>query len=238
MLDVKDQGENAVVPAPRICMILLTYKRTDLAVRTIEGVCKNLDYPKELLSLYIADDGSPKEHIDALLAAADQGHLSIAGYHNEKFRPDTTFCGMGWNTALARGHQNADILLWLEDDWELQKPLDIRPYVWMLTERGDVGLVRLGPLAVGSDMRSVGHRGVHYLEYLRTTAYAYSGNSLLRHVRFSEYYGLFDIGCNPGDIELHFDQKFRDMPDGPNIWRPAGIDPWGAFGHIGKEKTW
>lgn len=238
MLDVKSEGENATVPAPPICVVLLTYLRTEMAVRTIRGVCENLDYPKELLSFYVADDGSSAGHVQVLLDEIQRGGVKIAGYHNEKFVPGSTHCGIGWNTALQKGHQAADIVLWMEDDWELRTKFDIRPYIRMLTERTDIGAVRLCQLALGNDLRVQGHRGLHYLEYLRSSAYAYSGNPHFRHARFSEYYGLFKIDANPGDIELDYDSKFRAMPDGPGIWRPADIPAWGVFGHIGREKTW
>ena len=44
---------------------------------------------------------------------------------------------------------------------------------------------------------------------------------------------------SPGLIELHQDDLYRrDVQNGPEIWRPAGLDPWGAWHHIGAEKTW
>lgn len=238
MLDVKEQGANAIIPAPQVCVVLLTYLRTEMALRTVRGVCEYLDYPKELLSFYVADDGSPSGHVQVILDEIKQGGINLVGYHNEKYAPGTTFCGQGWNTGLQKGHQTAPILLWLEDDWELKRPFDIRPYVRLLVEREDVGVVRFGQLTVGNDLKVEGHNGIHYLEYLRSSSYAYSGNPHLRHVRFSEYYGLFATDRNPGDVELHYDEKFRTMPDGPRIWRPAGFPEWGMFGHIGKDKTW
>lgn len=224
--------------APPICMVLLTYERTNMALRTIQGITDHLNYPKELRAWYIADDGSRPEHYGHLIELVSKNGEMLHGFHNQKSRPGTTFCGEGWNTAVHRGHQFAPILLWLEDDWELQHDLDIRPYVRMLLERTDVGLVRLGHMAVNSEVKIVGHNGIHYLEYMRTTAYAYAGNPLLRHVRFAQHYGIFDTEANPGDVELHYDQKYREMSDGPAIWRPAGLEPWGVFGHIGQERMW
>lgn len=226
------------LPAPPICMVLLTYQRTGMASRTIQGVADNLIYPKALRSWYIADDGSEPAHVGKLLNLIEDNHELLHGYHTQKFRPGTTFCGEGWNMAVHRGHQAAEILLWLEDDWELTTKLDIKPYVRMLLERSDVGIVRLGHMAVNSEVRIVGHNGIHYLEYMRTTAYAYAGNPLLRHMRYAQFYGIFDTEANPGDVELHYDQKYREMRNGPAIWRPAGLEPWGVFGHIGQERTW
>ena len=238
MLDCKEKGGLAEIPAPKICVCLLSYLRTEMALRTIRGLAENLDYPKELVSFYVGDDGSPSEHMDAILAEIKNNGFELAGYHNEKSRPGTPFCGLGWNKALRQGHNHADIILWMEDDWVLERPLDIRPYVRLLLEREDVGIVRLSGLPDGLDLRVQTHNGIHYLECLRSTRMAYSGNPHLRHVRFSEYYGTFGINLTPGDLEIAYDEKFRRSTGGPNIWRPADISAWGIFGHIGRERTW
>lgn len=221
---------------PQIAIVMVTYKRTREAVITAKSTCENLLYPKELRSWYVADDGSSPEHVQSILNEIQIHDESLIGYHSEKFWPGTTHCGHGWNIGLQKGHQYGEIILWLEDDWHLDHKLDISNYVRLLMEREDVGLVRLGGLAVGNDVRIVGHNGVHYLEYLRNQQYCYSGNPLLRHTRFLNSYGLFAEDRNPGDIELDYDGRFR-ASNGPSIWRPAEINPWGAFGHIGTERT-
>lgn len=237
-LDASDQGGNATVLAPQLCVALLTYKRTEMAVRTVKGIVDNLIYPKELVSFYVADDGSPWPHMDAIFSAIKDGGLRIAGYHNEKFSGGTPYCGIGWNVALRKSHMTSDYVLWLEDDWVLKAPLDIRPFIWMLLDRKDVGMVRLSGLAIGNIVEVKAHRGVHYLDYLRSAQFAYSGNPHIRHIRFDEYYGLFATNLTPGDLEVHYDDKFRHMLGGPAIWRPSDIPGWGIFNHIGRERTW
>lgn len=238
MLDVKSQGENATIPAPAICVLLLTYLRTEMAVATVKSFCEKIDYPKELLSFYIADDGSPFEHVQTLINEIQKGGVSVAGYHNEKMMPGTCFVGRGWNYGLQQAHKVSDIVLLLEDDWELRYELDIRPYIRLLLELPEVGIVRLSGLPVGGEVRVRGWNGVHYLEYLRTTAMGYSGNPHLRHVRYTEFYGLFAIDRSPGDVEVNYDERFQEFKDGPNIWRPADLPAYGIFGHLGRERTW
>lgn len=237
MLDVKDQGENANIPAPNLCVVLLTYLRTGMAVRTVKSFCENIDYPKELISFYIADDGSPWEHMQAIIDEIQAHEVAVYGYHNEKITPGP-IVGKGWNRGLQKGHQASDFVFLLEDDWVLTKELDIRPYVRCLLQRADVGIIRLSGLPVGGELRVQGFNGIHYLEYLRSAPMAYSGNPHIRHVRFSAYYGFFATDRNPGDIEINYDERFRQYPDGPNIWRPADLPAWGIFGHIGNERTW
>lgn len=222
---------------PPLAIVMVTYKRTDLAVRTVKSFSENLVYPKELRKWYIADDGSPVEHVGAIFRTLERHGEELYGYHNEKFGQGTN-AGWGWNHAMVKAHQVAEIILWLEDDWELQRPLEIVKYMELLRDREDVGLIRLGHLAVGSDVHIVGYDGVHYLRYERSTQYAYSGNPHLRHRRFSEYYGMFAEDRNPGEMELAMDAAFRARKDGPQIWRPADIPGWGIIGHLGTEKTW
>lgn len=223
---------------PTISAVLVTYNRTELALRTIRGLGQYLAYPLEKVSWYVADDGSPREHVDAILKAIVECGFTVLGFHNQKAMPGTFFPGKGWNFALNKAHEKSPFVLWLEDDWELRRPLAISPYLRLLHDREDIGMIRLGHLAVGSKVEIVGHSGIHYLNYLRDTQYSYSGNPHIRHVRFSQAVGPFAEDKNPGEIELDQDYKFRSNPNAPAIWRPADIPGWGIFAHIGTDKTW
>ena len=235
-LDWYSQGGNSEIPAPNLCIVLLTYERTDMAIRTIRGVLTNLDYPEELISWYVADDGSKSSHMEAIFREL-QGH-NLTGWHNQKYQGGTSFCGKGWNIGLMKAHQQSDYVLWLEDDWVLRTKMDIRPYMLMLMERQEVGICRLSGLTTDNILKVCAHRGTHYFDYLRSAPFCYSGNPHIRHVRFSEYYGVFAIDQTPGDIEVFYDIKYHQMKDGPSIWRPCDIPAWGIFGHIGNERTW
>jgi hypothetical protein len=112
-------------------------------------------------------------------------------------------------------------------------------YVKLLQEHTEVGIVSFRILSIGADVRTVGWDGEIFLKYLRTTQYAYSGNPHLRHARYTTHYGWFAEDRNPGLIELHQDDQYRlDVKGGPEIWRPAMLDQWGGFHHIGQDKTW
>ena len=235
-LDIADNGESASLVSPTLCIVLLTYQRTDLALRTIQGVVENLDYPNR--TWYIADDGSPGNHLQTLLDELGNKGENVYAHHNENFgkRP---FCGKGWNYALNRVHNLTDYVLWLEDDWHLERRLDVRPYVRVLMERPDVGMITMRGLSLGLRMEVTGHRGIHYAKVLREGNHhsmAYSGNPLIRHVRYMEY-GLFSNMDTPGDIEVDYDNRYRGH-HGPDIWRPAEINGWGIWGHIGNARTW
>jgi GT2 family glycosyltransferase len=225
---------------PLIAIVLVTYRRTQHAVRTVRSTIENLKYPKDLLCWVVGDDGSPKAHEKAVKNALTGQKL--IGYYNERLRNQgeekTFFAGQTWNQAMGIGYQQSDFVLFLEDDWELEQPLDLAPYARMLQEREDVGICTFRILNIGADVHTVGHDGVVYLQYQRTTPYAYCGHPALRHARFVRRYGWFHEQRSPGEIELDMDARYRGDPEGPHVWRPAALDPWGGYHHIGQEKTW
>jgi hypothetical protein len=63
-----------------IVAILQTFKRTDVALRTIAAARQYLHYPD--LYWYVADDGSPQAHVEAVLEAVGSlnGHTERRGY--------------------------------------------------------------------------------------------------------------------------------------------------------------
>jgi hypothetical protein len=225
-----------------LSIVLATYKRTDMALETIRSTCERLQYPREARAWYVADDGSPKNHFEACLNLLDELGERVIGSHNERIRPegqeDTFYAGMGWNRAMGICHQNSDFMLFLEDDWRLAENLDMRFYIKLLQDREEVGMVSFRILSIENDVRTKGYEGRMFLEYLRTTQYSYSGNPNLRHARFTKDYGWFHESRSPGDIELDMDDRYRNKVESSKIWRPLGISPWGAWEHIGTEKSW
>lgn len=230
---------------PRLAIALVTYKRLEQALRTIESTCANLKYPTEKIKWIIGDDGSDGEYVEKLVEVIQKKNM-IYKYASERMRnegeEDTYYCGRMWNWALGNAHQYSDYVLWLEDDWILDEPLDLTRYVKLLDQNPNVGAISFRILSIETDVRTKGYDGKMYVEYLRSSQYAYSGNPILRHARFVEYYGWFHEQRDPGNIELDMDDKYRADAKGagigPTIWRPLDISPWGAWKHIGKEKTW
>ena len=230
---------------PYLAILLLTYKRTNEALTTLDSTFEHLKYPPDLIKWYIADDGSPREHVDTLIAFIKARTNKLIGWHNEKFSEIPYACGIGWNKGLGLCYQHTDFVLILEDDWRMDENLDAVRAVRLLQEREDVGCVSFRILSTGADVHTVGHDGYIYLEYQRTTQYAYSGNPHIRHARYTKHYGWYAEERSPGLIELHQDDQYRykngvmrTNNDGPVIWRQANLDPWGAWHHIGKDKTW
>lgn len=224
---------------PYLAILLLTYKRTYEALTTLDSTFKHLKYPPDKIKWYVADDGSEEEHHKAVINFIQARTPYLIGHHNQKFSDIPYACGIGWNRGLGLCHQSSDFVLVLEDDWRMDEDLDLIPSVRLLQERDEVGIVSFRILSIGADVHTVSHDGNIYLEYQRTTQYAYSGNPHIRHARYTKHYGWFAEDRSPGLIELHQDDQYRlDVKGGPKIWRQANLDPWGAWHHIGKDKMW
>lgn len=213
---------------PPLAIILLTYQRTDYAVRTIEGVSR-MTYDGKI-SWIVVDDGSKQAHLDAV------GHAIFrSGYPYTIITNSRT--GYGYNANMAWSQTEHPVTLWLEDDWVLRRQLDITPYVSLLMNRENVGMIRLGHMPVGLDLHSHGHDGRMYLDVRKTQQYAFSGNPHLKHDRF-RFYGAYPEGKNPGQTEIAYDHQIRQHSDGPAIWWPLAIGDDPLFGHVGEVQSY
>jgi hypothetical protein len=213
-----------------ITIILLTYKRTATALRTIAAAREFLRYPD--LRWYVADDGSPVEHVDAVCAALSP---DLWGWHSER-----RGYGGNANAAWDKANEVGALTFWLEDDWELRQPLDLWPYAAMLLEREDVGMVRLGYLNAQISAKCIAHNNDLYWaldhEPVHGSQCVFTGHPSLRHSSYREAYGDYPTGLYPGETELMYAYQYR-MGTGPSIVWPAAYPPGGYFGHIGDVKT-
>ena len=209
---------------PLVMCLLVTYKRTELALRTIRGVQQNIDYPS--LDWVIADDGSPAGHVEALVAAI--------GHEVSVFNAARKGVGVSMNEGARLCLEKADYILWLEDDWEITKPFDLRPCVQFLGLREDVGMVRLGYISPGISATLIAAAGQLWWKLEKGETYTFTGHAALRHRRFIDAYLPYQEGISPGETELYMCGKFNNTV-GPTVAVPAWTGIWGVFGHIGGE---
>lgn len=207
-----------------INIILLTYQRTEYALRTVRCAKQNLRYDGEIKWIMV-DDGSRESHVNAV--AEEIGDVAYRTGRNS----------YGGNANWAWERAQSDVTLWLEDDWELRNPLDITPYVNLLRKHDDIGMVRLGLLPIDLKLYSIGRDGIMYLDVSKESNYAFSGNPHLKHKRFQEY-GLYPEGLNPGQTEIAYDYQIRHGDGFSKIVWPVDVGSWGAWSHIGESKSY
>jgi hypothetical protein len=219
--------------AEPITIILLTWERTDVALRTIAAAREFLRYGGPL-RWYVADDGSRPEHYHAVREAIGDG---LWGHHSVR-----RGYGGNANAAWREADQVGALTFWLEDDWELTRPLDLYPYAALLMESAEIGMVSLGNLNLDIRGRTWAHNGLLYWKldkepHIEGTP-VFTGHPSLRHRRYRDAYGWYPENLTPGDTELAYAWQFRiGSQDAPGIVWPADYPPWGLFDHIGAVKT-
>lgn len=140
---------------PAVCLILLTYappehpERASAAVNTLAAALDNIRY-SGLLNVHIADDGSPEAHREALREiAGGYEQVGTVGVTNT----ERGGYGANYNRATQAVHTGNEIVIPLEDDWRLTRPLDLDPLVATLLD-DDLGIrcIRLGYVGFTSQL--------------------------------------------------------------------------------------
>lgn len=211
---------------PAICILLTTYKRPECALRTIRALKENLIWDQ--VTWHISDDGSPREEI--------QSYIQEIGpnYKIEVYNSDRRGVGHGMNHSLRKIFTTTDLVLVLEDDWLLNRKLEIGPYVNTLMNHDQYGMIRFGYIYPNLLGYTVSEEGKIFwrLEPNQET-YIFCGHAALRHKRFHEAYGYYDEGLTPGLTELSMAGKMNVKYDYPRIMYPAECGAYGFFDHIG-----
>ena len=214
---------------PEVVICLVTFKRTECAVRTVEGLKKNLDYPN--LSWHVADDGSGEAHQQAIIDAIGDMSWSITDTRQK--------AGTGYNrnTGLKASFDRSPFVLHIEDDWELGHQYNLRHAVCTLQNHEDVGMIRFGYIEYGHVAKSVLLCDLVWWELQKDSGHGFifAGHPHLLHKRFHDAYGWYQHNLLPGLTETVFASKVIEL-EGPKILYPI----WhftGFFSHIGSVKA-
>ncbi len=215
---------------PQVIVLIITYRRIDLAIETIKSVKEKLIYPN--IGFHIADDGSGYEYVKAL--------AHEIGPNYEITTTDSKRAGVGanMNMGIEAVLQRADHWLHLEDDWVLKYPLNLTPMVDVLTQDASIGMVRLGRLTAGLKAETYSSAGYVWWQLVRdSNTYVYSGNAALKHRRFHDKYGPYKEQLMPGQTELWYCNRFNITPKGPEILWPGHLSSEQVFHHIGDSQS-
>lgn len=215
-------------------VVLLTYERTEYALRTIDGVAENLRYPN--WSWYVADDGSRSEHHEAVLGRLEERRQKVIGQHNQHMS-----YGGGANAGVREAHKHGDLVLMLEDDWYLNRVFDVWHYCAVLMQFPDVCMIRMGYLNSGVGALSMTRNGELYWALDDThsrnySSFRFAGHPSIIHKRLFEHYGYYPEKWQPGETELKM--CWQLTPVGPNVLWPADLGARGPWDHIGAKQSY
>ena len=218
-----------------IVIALFTYDRLDVAKRTLESVAANLVTTDEL-RLHIADDGSSQEYRDELVELGRRlyGQQAVTVTNSQQRR-----YGGNYNEMTQVVHQITDLVLPLEDDWELVRPLDIDPIARVLRS-GLFGCVRMGRLSYTYVLKAkfVWAEDLHWLELDPESEehHVFAGGPRLETVEFERAVGPWPEGLLAGETEVLV--SGRPAARHGIAWPVSLIlPPEGAFAHIGAVKA-
>ena len=217
-----------------IVILLLTYDRLEVARITLASVAANLRATEEVW-LHIADDGSSQEYRDELLDLAHRHYGDRVSITNS----ERAGYGGNYNVATQVVHHIADIMLPLEDDWELVRPLDVDPIIKALRDDA-FGCVRMGYLGYTAELRGTlrWHERLHWLEFDPNSPerHVFAGGPRLETVAFERRVGPWPERMEQGATE--FDVAGRPEARERVVWPVDLIPPSGdIFVHIGAYKA-
>jgi MoaA/NifB/PqqE/SkfB family radical SAM enzyme len=226
---------------PEVVIVLLTWAgppslsiagdRFTYAKRTIGELKTHFKYPN--YSWHIADDGSPKEYQDKVLAL-------LAG---EKYTFTDT--KRGWdvnnniNTGMRTAFSRADIVAVWPDDRFLVYDLDVCSCVRLLMSYGDIGHIRINrrePNLNATVIQRVG-KNWHLLDKSSCCGHVINIGPYIEHKRYVEQYGYLPTGVwPPSRAEDSLNIQFCEN-QGPGAVMPSEfwdkeIIPWGG------KSTW
>lgn len=216
-----------------VCLMLLTYKRTEYAVRTLETALKNIQYDGPF-SIHIADDGSEPEHRDVLLKVARDhvcGNVTITNSERRGY-------GANYNLATQVVHQRADYVLCLEDDWLLTRTLELSKFLPALQR---FGCCRMGYIGFTQEMRLTLHyiNGAMWMRFYEGSRepHVWAGHPRIETVAWQRAVGPWPELLEPGRTE--FEVCHKEAARLGVVWPIEFIKPSGdMWSHIGTVRSY
>ncbi len=188
-----------------ITVCIITHNRTNVACATIQYLIKNLKYNN--LKWCISDDRSDKGHIEKLISLFKEN--GIEDVKVCRSTPDSYGLGAALNKALKYSWENGNLSLTVEDDWILQRELDLKKYADVLLNDPDTSMVRLAYL----DKR---HQLSDYNNFLYKVGkslfnFIFNNQCGLRHKRIYDAMGYNKENCNGDKQEEDLRDKYNSI---------------------------
>lgn len=228
---------------PHVAIQLCTYNRPKEIKQVVEALIEHIDYPADKITLYVCDDSSP-------------GNYTTALARNKLFKHWKTFFittpqNSGWGANVNNGLKgiSEDFIFFVEDDYVLKRPLNLRVGVALLQARTNIGMLRyrgihgshmvmhqfeadISPFYDGS-YQATPVSGINRVNYLQLDSgspdlYLYSHGPHLKRAIFHETHGQYPEGLKLGATEEAFAHRVKDrMRSDPNHAPAIAIlDEW------------
>lgn len=233
---------------PEVTILLCTFEREAELVRTLDGLRANLSYPADRLRWIICDDSSPSNFAGRI--------AKRAAYRDWHMQVVKTAQNGGWGRNVNNGlaHVDTEYTFFIEDDYVLTQPLDLRVGVAFLEAKPAIGMLRYrgtaGEHVVLHQMEAhiedwlpdyrdgmglLGRLQYCLLDSGSPSLYLYSHGAHLKRRSFHAFYGPYPEGTKLAATEegyAHIVKRLMKEPGAPPI---AILPGWivNHFDHIG-----
>lgn len=216
-----------------IAIVMFTHAkpatRRHYAQRTFESLVKLK--ATEDIWFHLADDGSDQEFRDEMMEHARLWLGKNTSVSNSEGRG----YGASYNRSSQITHGVADILLPLEDDWEVSREFDLDPFAKVLRD-GRFNCIRMGYIGYTDTLKAEFryYDGRHYLELdpKSPEKHVFAGGPRLETRDFQRALGEWPEGLSAGATELIIVSK--EVSRQGIAWPVSDIKPEGdLFLHIG-----
>lgn len=206
----KEKEERRNRDLPIVSVVLFTHDRTKVAIETIRSLVKNLDYPK--LNWIVSDDRSEPGHVEELVS-----FFGLLGIVPAVCRTNQSRWGLGasMNNGLKEAFKTSDFALRCEDDWILEKKLDLRKHIQTMLAHEEVVGVRLG--MVGSGVKVDEKRKIPGYKVLCGSAgensWIFNNQVFLVKKKIHDAIGWYNENTTADKEEAEFKDRFNQRSD-------------------------
>ena len=236
------ESKKKEVEWPTISVMMTTHNRTNVARVVIDSLCSNLQYSGKIHWI-ISDDRSSSDHVPILIEQFKQH-----GIVPETCFTDSVHFGLGasLNNGLKKAFSYSDIVLTTEDDWILQKKLNLDIHVSTISSK-NVAAIRLGALRGGKAVSSKKFDEYYIVkEQIGKVDYIFNNQVALRHKRIFDKLGFYvesnDNNFPEKDMSLRYNRMVSpSKTDDYAVLFPKSLktktidDPSLYFIHVGKS---
>ena len=194
---------------PIVSVVMTTHNRTRVACETIDSLCRNLKYAGELRWI-ISDDRSENGHVQALI---DQ-FLKYDIVPICKFTNDNHYSlGAALNNGLLEAFRASDVCLTTEDDWILQRELDITRHVEKIVSDESIAIIRMASILSSHTKEAEDGYLLVYGSEADKKISVFNNQVALRHRRVYKQLGYYYPNISPDDCECAYRNRFNEYTD-------------------------
>ena len=191
---------NCILP-----VVITTHNRTRIAIECIKSLINNLKYDGKIQYI-IADDRSKESHIPFLMETFQRYGIN-----------DVIVCktndlnyglGASMNNGLNEAFKLSDFVLTTEDDWILQKELNITKYCNLIYENENVFGIRLACLFWTVTKNEEFDIIYENERFFTLKGSAFNNQVMLRHKRCYDKLGYYPVNVSSDESESFLRQKY------------------------------